>query len=220
MTNEFAIEILKGDNLNRCCEEEKEALDMAIKALEQPTVTEFADKCRECGKMLNEKMRDATAEEQKSTHDYIKSISKPTGLQFDDVVEEIDFVQEHPRIKTELRVCEDCISRAEALKAIENEKMGWDGTERYAIDECHSRIMELPSVKPNLKWIPVTEKLPERDVNVLAYCHSLSFDYQRVAWIDDYYGEWVNLLGAGDKVIAWQPLPEPYDGGKKYGQSI
>lgn len=35
MTNEETREILKGDNLNRCCEEEKEALDMAIKALEQ-----------------------------------------------------------------------------------------------------------------------------------------------------------------------------------------
>lgn len=37
MTNEEAREILKGDNLNRCCKEEKDALDMAIKALEKST---------------------------------------------------------------------------------------------------------------------------------------------------------------------------------------
>ena len=51
---------------------------------------------------------------------------------------------------------DDLISRAEALKVIENEKMGWYGTERYAIDECHSRIQELPSVVPKQKegkWI-------------------------------------------------------------------
>ena len=35
MTNSEAKEILKGDNLNRCCKEENEALDMAIKTLEQ-----------------------------------------------------------------------------------------------------------------------------------------------------------------------------------------
>lgn len=55
---------------------------------------------------------------------------------------------------------EDCISRAEALKAIEKEKQGWEGAERYAIDECHTRIAELPqmssSENPN-KWIPVSE---------------------------------------------------------------
>lgn len=48
----------------------------------------------------------------------------------------------------EAQPCEDCISRAETLKAIEKEKQGWEGSERYAIDECHSRIAELPSVTP------------------------------------------------------------------------
>jgi hypothetical protein len=49
-------------------------------------------------------MRDATEEERKSTHDYIESISKPTGIQFDEVIEELDFVQEHPKIRTKLEV--------------------------------------------------------------------------------------------------------------------
>ena len=50
------------------------------------------------------RMRDATEEERKSTHDYIESISKPTGIQFDEVVEELDFVQEHPKVRTNLEV--------------------------------------------------------------------------------------------------------------------
>lgn len=44
--------------------------------------------------------------------------------------------------------CEDCISRKDALDVIEKEKQGWEGSERYAIDECHTRIAELPSVTP------------------------------------------------------------------------
>lgn len=63
-----------------------------------------------------------------------------------------------------------------------------------------------------LKWISVDERLPERDVDVLAYVRGASFDYQRVMWIDDYSGKWVGYIGSGlyDRVIAWMPLPEPY----------
>lgn len=110
------------------------------------------------GKYREEYMRDATAEEQKSTHDYIKSISKPTGIQFDDVVEEIDFVQEHPRIKTKLRVCEDCVSREKAKQFL------YERIDRLNDDELYdifSRIIddmynELPSITPKKKvgkWI-------------------------------------------------------------------
>lgn len=48
----------------------------------------------------------------------------------------------------EQQPCEDCVSREQALQVIEKEKQGWEGSERYAIDECHSRIAELPSVTP------------------------------------------------------------------------
>jgi len=48
----------------------------------------------------------------------------------------------------EQQPCEDCISREDALKAIEEQKKGFYGVERYAIDECHSAVMKLPSVRP------------------------------------------------------------------------
>lgn len=55
----------------------------------------------------------------------------------------------------EQQPCDDCISRTEALKAIEKEKQGWEGVIRYAInyaiDECHSRIAELPPVTPQVE---------------------------------------------------------------------
>lgn len=51
------------------------------------------------------------------------------------------------KAKTEL--CDDCVSREDALKAIEEQKKGFYGVERYAIDECHSAVMKLPSVTPS-----------------------------------------------------------------------
>ena len=91
--------------------------------------------------------------------DWIDKCSKDAVIEIcQNVVEDwcgrsIDHVQPCPKEPKEQQTAEDCISRAEALKAIENEKMGWDGSERYAIDECHSRIQELPSVKPNLSQL-------------------------------------------------------------------
>ena len=61
------------------------------------------------------------------------------------------------------------------------------------------------------RWIPVSERLPERDVDVLAYHRNESFDYQYVSWIDDYSGKWSGFIGnLSDEVLAWQPLPEKY----------
>ena len=51
-------------------------------------------------------------------------------------------------LSLEQQPCENCISREDALKAIEEQKKGFYGVERYAIDECHSAVMKLPSVRP------------------------------------------------------------------------
>lgn len=100
------------------------ALDMAIQALEQsmsimvypqvdgitPTVVAHADGER--------KMRDATPEEQKSVNDYIKSISKPTGINFWDLDNN-----------------DDCISRKAVLSLLADH-----------FDNVFDMVKELPSV--------------------------------------------------------------------------
>ena len=61
------------------------------------------------------------------------------------------------------------------------------------------------------KWIPVSERLPERDVDVLAYCKNVCFEYQCILWIDEYSVKWAGFDGrCSDKVLPWMPLPEPY----------
>ena len=75
MNRKEASFILANIDRRVCDDELNEALDVAIKALEQ-----------EAEKAI--KMRDATSEEQKSVDDFIKSISKPTGVDFWDLEQE------------------------------------------------------------------------------------------------------------------------------------
>ena len=72
-------------------------------------------------------------------------------------------------------------------------------------------IEKLPTIPQTAEWIPVSERLPERDVDVLTYHKNVSFDYQYISWIDDYSGKWAGFVGNfPDEVLAWMPLPEPY----------
>ena len=60
-------------------------------------------------------------------------------------------------------------------------------------------------------WIPVSERLPERSVWVLAYCKTKDgYEYQAVLLLGKYNGEWTDCDDFCDDVIAWMPLPEPY----------
>lgn len=112
----------------------------------------------------------------------------------------------------EQQPCEDCISRAEALKAIEKEKQRWEGTARYAIDECHTRIAELPqmssSENPN-KWIPVSERLPEENITVIGTT-KIDDIYKTELYDDCGEKKWYANGNFDVPIIAWMPLPEPY----------
>ena len=120
-------------------------------------------------------MRDATEEERKSTKDYIDSISNPTGLQFDDMYEEPDFVRPHKKISVNLRLCEDAIPRDKVLNMLAdiNTEMS-DG--EFFFEHWHSYINKMPSVKPQTRWIPVSERLPlcEQEVLICTQSRSIS----------------------------------------------
>ena len=67
-------------------------------------------------------------------------------------------------------------------------------------------------------WVPVDDRLPEEEVSVLAQWEkydkylNVKLIYLDVMWLDDAEKkvfETINGVPNG-KVIAWQPLPEPY----------
>lgn len=73
-------------------------------------------------------------------------------------------------------------------------------------------IFDAPEVKPELKWIPVSERLPEEYGNYLVTTHDGNVDIGTIdpknknMWTacdaDGFY--WLG------NVVAWMPLPEPY----------
>lgn len=74
-----------------------------------------------------------------------------------------------------------------------------------AIEELENQIVELN--KMVLKWIPVTERLPDENEDVLIYGEwtGVSGTKYREIWLTDLN----SLLHQGYKPIAWMPLPEP-----------
>lgn len=83
------------------------------------------------------------------------------------------------------------------------------------LDGCP--LIEIPDkdVQP-VKWIPVSERLPEEYKNVLCYYEYFRYgDFNCMFRTIDrgYYGNgiWGGEAGQGhkNKVLAWMPLPEP-----------
>lgn len=69
-----------------------------------------------------------------------------------------------------------------------------------------TQIQNAPTIEPELRWIPVKDKLPKPRINVW-----VSSDLgQMVAYYDDFVGTWYGRDYLELLVDAWMPLPEPY----------
>ncbi len=88
--------------------------------------------------------------------------------------------------------------------------------------------------EPERKWIPVSERLPEKEANeyIKNYMHGIGYLYpclltylspntekiHVVRFYYDIYEKWFVNNGEEpcekDRCIAWQPLPEPYKAGE------
>lgn len=88
-------------------------------------------------------------------------------------------------------------------------------------------VKEQPTIEPDPKWIPCSEKLPKRGKDVLVTRHYLGEEdnnkscyYTEVAarYGDDDNPDWISysdeykIHPKNHIVIAWQELPEPYKG--------
>ena len=247
MTIDEAIRILKlsienSRNHVSFCFDNKgiTVLNMAIKALEQESsVSENPNNCE---------MRDATHEERESIDKYIKSISKPTGIVFDEEQEQLDFVQPHKKIPVTLTVsgydrlidlanaiesddtgywtnkkissalrnisfvnpqpCEDAISRQAVMDYIHRILNQGTGKKK-SFEFIQKYVEKLPSVKPHEpKWIPVSERLPEEGVDVLACFYTGERNYKMMVSRRSDYNYW-NGVGRTSDMVAWMPLPKP-----------
>jgi hypothetical protein len=111
----------------------------------------------------------------------------------------------------------DCISRAEALnclKATELKKFDW-------IIDAREKISNLPSVTPQPRWIPISERLPEDSQFVLMTIRRIGEHYNHEPFISVGYISWNQTAWwcahdgdckSHDVIVdAWMPLPKPYE---------
>ena len=89
---------------------------------------------------------------------------------------------------------------------------------RYKLFE--NILNEMPSAEP--EWIPMTERKPEVGQDVLITSdngHVLAVTYAHDVWSGENYFDWIpRFMGMGylpeKEVVAWMPLPKPYQEGK------
>ena len=91
--------------------------------------------------------------------------------------------------------CEDAVSREEVLNCLE-----W----QYPDKTPRTKIMELPPVTPKQRWIPCSDRLPEKQTKVLV----VDFGEVDTAYLNS-EGRWMDFHGDKLKdVKAWMPLPK------------
>ena len=123
--------------------------------------------------------------------------------------------------------CKDAISRQAALDIYDDYNVAVENGELEAYRKHRNRLLKLPPVTPQSKWIPVSEGLPEDGIYLVTVeriggvpiietksfakdlhrVHEYDFPKHKCGWYDydSEYGYWEDT-----NVIAWMPLPQPY----------
>ncbi len=80
-------------------------------------------------------------------------------------------------------------------------------------------VSEIEGIKAQVEkmddWIPVTERLPEHEDEVIVtVIENGDKTFTGIDWCMSYDGSWFNWGSFPYEVIAWKELPEPYEGEK------
>lgn len=129
--------------------------------------------------------------------------------------------------KLEQEPCEDAVRRTEVIDELN--RLGRNAfKDDTDYDNFFAFVDSLPSVTPQeSKWIPVTEKLPNKDGEYLLF-GKITEDEENYIFVGEYdscgeqFGIWqeqfdratLGCLGSEffeySSVLAWMPLPKPY----------
>lgn len=118
--------------------------------------------------------------------------------------------------KRNLQPCEDCISRNDLIAAMhlimDDAKIGDNDEDYESLDDIKEQYIEIVkgmvSVKPEIKWIPVGEKLPNRGDTVIATFKSPVTGMPFVA--TTHIVREPKEVVKDSNIIAWMPIMKPY----------
>ena len=113
---------------------------------------------------------------------------------------------------------DDCISRKAAIDCLNNVSFDCSMDQEVVEEE----LLKLPSVKPEQRWIPVSERLPDKRGDYLVTLCGNGEPWVEIAlWNETFGGRWQMVLYNDvdysdiSNVIAWMPLPKPYQEGEQ-----
>lgn len=136
-----------------------------------------------------------------------------------------EWLKDYKRL-LEQQPCEDCVSREQVVKAMTD--WYFDMLEKGEGKDFINILDALPPVTPTQSCIPVSERLPEEDGEYLLF-GKIDEDEENYIFIGEYdscgeqFGIWqeqfdrttLGCIGSEffeySSVIAWQPLPKPYE---------
>ena len=117
----------------------------------------------------------------------------------------------------------DALKRKSQKVATEAWKLRIKATVEVILNQFIDYIDAAPTIKPEPQWIPCSERLPEdEDYHECMDCLDGAVWYctdKGLIGLGYYYSstkQWstINDLKPDGKVIAWMPLPEPYEEGQ------
>lgn len=110
---------------------------------------------------------------------------------------------------------DDLISKQAAIAALGERPLTWVGGDyelgrQNQFDSDLLAIENVPSMQPEQRWVPVSERLPKIPIRVQV---QLDNNWIITAYYDE--SEWYAVPGDDepiDGVLAWMPLPELWKG--------
>lgn len=116
----------------------------------------------------------------------------------------MDLINRQTAIYAIMNTFAKCLARDKAIEAINGVPAADTDISAYS-DKLWKTACERGKSEA-VRWIPVTERLPEKDGDYLVTFALLNIQVVEVCAYQR--GEWDK--GAYDAVLAWMPLPEPY----------
>lgn len=114
----------------------------------------------------------------------------------------------------------------EGMKYFQSLMFATERAESIIGDIIRSHMDEVNDTNVPSNWIPCSERLPNEEEFIKAYCRN-SYAAEFIVMIKGatlpttlYFknGSWTDMEGNYYNVVAWQPLPEPYKGKETAGE--